>query len=158
MNGGGMSNHLDKIAFDFFKLFAQYEFALKAMNYFRPARELAEPDWDRFSNEIGVLIMTDNDPEVSEARNYLLVNPPKKQIIKDGAVAWGEVPNQDKSPQALYSHIRRVRNNLYHGGKFNGVWFDPDRSEALINHSLVILRALKSKRQDLANAIEGNHA
>ena len=32
-----------------------------------------------------------------------------------------------------------MRNNLYHGAKFNGTWFDPQRSERLLGHGLVVL-------------------
>lgn len=153
-----MMEHLDTLAFDFFKLFAQYEYALKAMRFARSGSGgQAEPDWDRFSNEIGHLILDEVNEEITGAINYLFEYPPKKQVIFGGALSWQEVPNNERSPQILFSHIRRARNNLYHGGKFNGRWFDPDRSEQLINKSLVVLRALKDKHAGLAEAIYGNH-
>jgi hypothetical protein len=37
--------------------------------------------------------------------------------------------------------IPELASNLFHGGKFNGHWFDPDRSENLMKSSLVILNA-----------------
>lgn len=39
----------------------------------------------------------------------------------------------------LVLYIRRVRNNLFHGGKFAGQWFDPDRSKALLEASVLLL-------------------
>jgi hypothetical protein len=39
--------------------------------------------------------------------------------------------------------VRRVRNNLFHGGKFNGHWFQPERSEQLITASLVVIHAFR---------------
>ena len=154
-----MSAHLDKLAFSFFKLFAQYEYALKAMGFARTGSGgQAEPDWDKFSNNVGHLVLDQPSQEAAEAINYLFEYPPKKQVLNDGALAWQEIPNNEKSPQILFSHIRRVRNNLYHGGKFNGQWFDPDRSEHLISKSLVVLRELKGKHAALAEAINGNHA
>ena len=49
-----MNSELDRLAFDLFKLFAQYEYALKAMGYGRAKKAgQAEPDWDRFANEVG---------------------------------------------------------------------------------------------------------
>ncbi|SIS16011.1 MULTISPECIES: hypothetical protein [Pseudomonas] len=153
-----MVAHLDALAFNFFKLFAQYEYALKAMNFSRSGSGgQAEPDWDKFSNEIGPLILGDASEEFTAAINYLFEYPPKKQVICEGTISWQEVPNNERSPQILFSHIRRVRNNLYHGGKFNGRWFDPDRSEQLITKSLVVLRAIKDKHVGLAEAIYGNH-
>jgi hypothetical protein len=152
-----MSAHLDTLAFNFFKLFAQYEYALKAMRFARSGSGgQAEPDWDRFANETGHLIFDEASEELTDAINYLFEHPPKKQIIYEGALAWQPVPNNERSPQILFSHIRRVRNNLYHGGKFNGRWFDPDRSEQLINKSLVVLSALREKHAELAEAIYGN--
>lgn len=41
--------------------------------------------------------------------------------------------------QALFGHIRRIRNNLHHGAKFNGTWFVPERSQKLISSALEIL-------------------
>ena len=35
--------------------------------------------------------------------------------------------------------IRRVRNNLFHGGKFNDAHSGPGRNELLLRHSLAIL-------------------
>ncbi|UVM52982.1 MULTISPECIES: hypothetical protein [Pseudomonas] len=154
-----MSTHLDTLAFSFFKLFAQYEYALKAMQFARSGSGgQAEPDWDKFSNEIGLLVLGEASEDLTGAINYLFEHPPKKQVIYEGALSWQEVPNNERSPQVLFSHIRRVRNNLYHGGKFNGRWFDPDRSEQLIGKSLVVLRALQEKHAELAEAIHGNHA
>lgn len=154
-----MTEDLDNLAFSFFKLFAQYEYALKAMQYARTGTGgQAEPEWDRFSNEIGRLVLGEADGDLLDAINYLFDNPPKKQILQDGVLSWQNVNTTERSPQILFAHIRRVRNNLYHGGKFNGRWFDPDRSEELISKSLLVLQALQEQHGDLAEAIHGNHA
>ena len=153
-----MPEDLDNLAFCFFKLFAQYEYALKAMQYARSgAGGQAEPEWDRFSNEIGRLVLDEPNGELRDAINYLFDHPPKKQILKDGIISWQVVKTEERSPQILFSHIRRVRNNLYHGGKFNGRWLDPDRSEELISRSLLILKALQKQHDQLAEVIHGNH-
>jgi hypothetical protein len=48
-----MNPRLDRLAFELFKLFAQYEYALKAGGYGRAGRGgQAEPGWDRFANEV----------------------------------------------------------------------------------------------------------
>jgi len=41
----------------------------------------------------------------------------------------------------VLQYVRRVRNNLFHGGKFNGRWFEPERSAELLIHCLTILNA-----------------
>lgn len=150
---------LDQLAFRFFKLYAQCEYALKAMGYGRAgAKGVAEADWDRFANERGTGVMKNNAAQVVAARTYLLERPPKRQVWANGAVAWEAVPNNEKSIQILLGHIRRVRNNLYHGGKFNGKWIDPDRSEDLISMSLVIMEALVEGDHELHAAVQGNVA
>lgn len=51
--------------------------------------------------------------------------------------------------------IRRVRNNLFHGGKFNGEWFEPERSEALMRNALIILRACGESHHEVSKAYGG---
>mgnify|MGYP007060064465 CR=1 FL=1 len=148
---------LDKLSYRFFKLFAQYEYALKAMGYGRAGKaDAAEPDRDRFANEIGVALLQSQDQAVIDARTYLLEEPPKRQVWINGSVEWADVANVERSVQILFAHIRRVRNNLYHGGKFNGRWIDPDRSEELLSKSLILLQHLLSTDQNLREAIHGN--
>ncbi len=152
-----MRRDLDQLAFSFFRLFAQYEYALKAMGYGKAGRSgQAAPAWDRFVNEIGCQIMSVDEESVVSARQYILEQPPKRQVWVDDAVHWEEVPNDCRSAQVLFGHIRRVRNNLYHGGKFNGRWIDPDRSHELIGKSLQILEALVERDARLREAIQGN--
>jgi len=152
-----MTSELDSLAFDLFKLFAQYEYALKAMGYGRAKREgQAEPDWDRFAKEVGCLVLGLEDPSIAGARQYLFDQPPKRQVWVDGTVQWAPASTSERTAQTLFGNIRRVRNNLYHGGKFNGRWFDPDRSRELIGHALVILRALVERDAKLKEAIHCN--
>jgi hypothetical protein len=152
-----MDRDLDQLAFRFFKLFAQYEYALKAIGYGTAGwNRQAEPSWDRFANEIGRQIMEVNEELIASAIRYILERPPKRQIWINGEVQWENVSIDDRSPQALFGHLRRVRNNLYHGGKFNGRWIDPDRSRELIGKSLLILEALVDLDARLHEAINGN--
>lgn len=152
-----MSAELDQLAFRFFKVFAQCEYALKAMGYGRAAHaDAAEADWDRFANEVGVLLVRDESQDIVAARTYLFEQPPKRQVWANGSVAWADVPNHERSAQILFAHIRRVRNNLYHGGKFNGRWIAPDRSAELISKSLLLLEKLVNADARLHEAIQGN--
>jgi hypothetical protein len=155
---GIMSAALDQLAFQFFRLFAQCEYALKAMGYGRNVRngDSAEADWDRFANDIGVLLLQEQREDVVAARTYLFTEPPKREVWVNGRVDWAVVPNDDRSVQMLFAHIRRVRNNLYHGGKFNAEWIAPDRSKALISKSLLLLQHLTDTHRGLGEAIRGN--
>ncbi|MEY0970665.1 hypothetical protein [Providencia huaxiensis] len=157
-----MSDKLDNRAFNLFKIFAQYEFFLKMHGFTSERRDGSiKLDWDKFSNEIGAQIFENKHDELQAAINYLFNAPPKKQILKEGKLSWqGQEKDTDikKTPQLLFSYIRRVRNNLYHGGKFSGHWFDPERSETLINSSLIILESLKEMHHPLMKATKENHA
>lgn len=153
----GESSSLDETAFRFFQLFAQFEYALKALGYGRAGNaDAAEADWDRFANEVGQALLREEMLEIVEARNYLFDLPPKRQVWIGGAVYWRIVPNTERSPQILFAHIRRVRNNLYHGGKFNGRWIEPDRSEELVTKALLLLQHAGRIDTKLREVLSGN--
>lgn len=152
-----MSSNLDETAFGFFKLFAQFEYALKALGYGRAGNaDTAEADWDRFANAAGGALLREEAPAIVAARNYLFDHPPRRQVWIGGAVYWRTVSNSERSPQILFAHIRRVRNNLYHGGKFNGRWIEPDRSEELITTALLLLQHLQRTDAELRDVLDGN--
>ena len=140
-----MEEKLDSLAFKFFKLFAQYESSLKSENYFQTnGSGKILVDWDRFANERIGSGYLDELGDKAEAAHYILEQPPKKQVVGSGGqIEWQEVPNTEKSVQILFGHISRIRNNLYHGAKFNGTWFDPERSYELLKYGLVILEHFK---------------
>ncbi len=141
-----MSTYLDQLAFQFFKLFAQYESTLKERGLFKSDRlGNISVDWDRFANEIVGNNFRVELAQSVHAADYILDQPPKKQIADNGKVVWADVPATEKSVQILFGHICRVRNNLFHGAKFNGTWFDPVRSEELLTHSLAVLEHFRTK-------------
>ncbi|MFP5411276.1 MAG: hypothetical protein ACLGG6_09885, partial [Gammaproteobacteria bacterium] len=88
------------------------------------------------------LIANPTTQELQEAIGFFFNAPPKKQVIVGGIIQW-EVSEPGTNSQAdkLLIYVRRVRNNLFHGGKFNGHWFAPERSDPLLRHSLTILTA-----------------
>jgi hypothetical protein len=77
-----------------------------------------------------------------------------KQIARDGRLEWSDAPPDGTPTVVLFQYIRRVRNNLFHGGKFNGRWFDPERSERLIGSSLVVLDACLDASPELREVYE----
>lgn len=88
---------LDELAFRFFKLFARYEYALKAMGFARAgSKGQVEPDWDAFANDIGQVALAFGEPEAT-ARAYLFEHPPKRQVLVEKRVDWAEVSNEDRS-------------------------------------------------------------
>ncbi len=139
-------NELDKLAFEFFKIFAQYESSLKENSFFRVEQSGAiKVDWDKFANDVIGTSFINKDVKIKDHLDYILNDPPKRQGVNGkNQIIWVEVSNKDKSVQALFGHICRMRNNLFHGAKFNGTWFDPERSTKLLRSGLEVLKYYKS--------------
>ncbi len=134
---------LDGLAYEFFREFARCEYCLKAVGLREPNRRDATADWVAFANEVRVALEKPATEQLNTAIRYYVENPPKKQIVrKDGVLDWDPaLPDSGHPAELVLRLICRVRNNLFHGGKFNGNWFEPQRSEELLKHALVILRA-----------------
>ncbi len=147
-----MESDLEQLATNMFRTFARFEYSLKAAGFHR-GNGAAEPDWRAFAVSVSGLFDDPRTAEFSTAVGYILAHPPKKQIIADGVLSWGDAaPNTNLQSDLVLQYIRRVRNNLFHGGKFNGQWFQPERSECLLKHSLVILTACLEASPEVGEA------
>lgn len=147
-------HELDRLGATLFRTFARFEFALKAAGIHNGNGE-ANPNWSAFAQSISSLF-DDPQGEVKEAIEYILSHPPKKQLVEDGQLTWKQVaPSTNLKADEVLIYVRRVRNNLFHGGKFNGRWFEPQRSEELLRHSLVILDACLQASDDVRVAYNG---
>jgi hypothetical protein len=132
---------LDALANTMFRVFARCEYALWAAGYHQ-GEGTAQPDWTGFATAVEPILANCEDAELQAAIAYFNARPPKKQVVRDDVLDWSEEPPQAVSEaDRVLLYVRRVRNNLFHGGKFNGRWFEPQRSEELLRHSLVILDA-----------------
>lgn len=133
--------NLDELARKFFHVFSRTEYALKVSG-FNNGDGPAEANWRSFALAVEALIAQPTSPELIDAINFFFTVPPNKQVIVGGVIQWevSEPPTNSKADKLLL-YVRRVRNNLFHGGKFNGNWFEPERSEPLLKHSITILDA-----------------
>ncbi|MES9852477.1 MAG: hypothetical protein ABW170_11670 [Candidatus Thiodiazotropha sp. L084R] len=132
---------LEQLAIEFFKVFSRSEYALKAAGFHRGDGN-AEANWTEFAKSVENFAQSPDDEYLESAIEFIQQSPPRKQVVVDGLIDWSAaLPNKPLKADNLLIYIRRVRNNLFHGGKFNEHWFDPERSERLIRNSLVILRA-----------------
>ena len=150
-----MNEDLDRLVYEFFRTFARFEYALKTSGFHRPDRNNAEADWTRFAESALVRGVLDDpaDAVLTEATGFILLHPPNKQVIENGAVTWsGRPPDAASRSGLVLGFVRRVRNNLFHGGKGNQHWFDPERTELLLSHSLTILRGCLEASEDVARA------
>jgi hypothetical protein len=146
---------LHNLAFEFFRVFARAEYALKASGFNR-GEGPAEADWTRFAKAIEHFIANPPSDDTVRAIDFLLAEPPRKQFIVNGRIEWREVvPGTDSKSDKLFQYVRRIRNNLFHGGKFNGHWFAPERSERLMMAGLVVLRAAVEQLEGVREAYHG---
>jgi len=147
-----MPPSLDDLSIEMFRTFARFEYALKAAG-FHCGDGRAEPNWRSFAESVPRLFDEPDDPDLRAAVRYILDHPPKKQIVANAVLTWANsAPETDLLSDEVLIYVRRVRNNLFHGGKFNGHWFEPERSELLLRHSLVILQACIAASDDLGQA------
>lgn len=147
------TNRLDRLAHQMFRTYSRMEYALKAAGYLKSENGPAEAHWQNLASDIDARFQerVASDVELRQAVEYVLSFPPKKQMARDGVLEWVDVPpvaNTETGKMLLY--LARVRNNLFHGGKFNGRWLDPERSLELLPHSLTILECVR----ELSDAVQ----
>lgn len=147
---------IDALSYEFFREFARYEYCLKAVGLRHNTKE-AKANWDMYANEVKDVLEKPKSPLLQEAIDYFLTHPSKKQIIKKDILDWDDTPLEERVlAKKIFILIRRVRNNLFHGGKFNGNWFEPERSELLMNYALIILRACGESHAKVSEAYTDN--
>src|SRR5688572_21872609 len=106
-------------ALDFLGVFARFEYALKAGGYAEKKHGAVAADWDRFDKEHADAFDQSATQALAEAASYLLASPPKKQILNnDGKLEFAAADPGGSDLHRLLVYVRRVRNNLFHGGKF----------------------------------------
>ncbi len=141
---------------EFFLTFARFEFALKTTGFFQGDLQRASPDWHRFGRSID-LNTAGLDPKCAEAVDYFSLHPPWRQVVAGNEIVWDSAvgfATLERMDQVL-DLVRRVRNNLFHGGKFNDdVHSGPGRNEMLLRHSLIILHRCLELSQPVAEAYD----
>lgn len=141
----GLGDHLDaKLMFTFFAAFSRFEFALKAAGYLKNGVD-AEPNWVSFAEAVeeSFRAACESDAALQNAVSFLCEDPPKKQK-RD--LSWRPVQRQGplESAKNVFDIVKRIRNNLFHGGKAQRQSADGDRDNRLVRNSLIVLdRALK---------------
>lgn len=145
------------LVLDFFLVLSRMEFALKISGFTVPNTTEAKPNWDRFSDSIKNNYLEESNAQFIQAVSYYIENPPAKQVIKNGKLDWEytALNNLSKIEIALLL-VRRVRNNLFHGGKYNMQMNEETaRNELLLNHGITIIRACLEYNQQVKSAYEG---
>lgn len=130
---------------DFFGAFSRFERALKRAGFATARESRVSADWDCFGRTLRKLTPGQCGP-VLQVSKYLQENPPKKQIIHNGQLDWCDAPDPSLSDlEQILVYVRRVRNNLFHGGKYPdpvGPIEEVARNKQLIQESLAVLVAV----------------
>ena len=111
--------------------------------YWRPSRVCSvrfAVDHDLRSGGLGPQLAKSKNPALAEALQYLTANPPKVQLYEDQRAVFRDrpLPDADLGTQALES-AKRVRNNLFHGGKHTGHKAGEERDETLLRHAALVI-------------------
>lgn len=127
---------------EFFAVFARFEYAMKATRYCGGDRYgNAMPDWRSLKADLGGPIGGMQIPATDEAMAYLLADPPQVQKVVDRRPVFQTVPlDGDTSGAKAIEAAKRVRNNLFHGGKHTP-HSPPERDTRLLRAASVILDA-----------------
>jgi hypothetical protein len=145
-----------KLACEFLGVFSRSEYALKKSGFHNDKSQDAKADWDKFAKNINDQFNAIEDKDTKAAIEYLLKNPPKKQVCGNDGIQWKDTPRDlgCSSVEFTLTMIRRVRNNLFHGGKY--LESVPGRDKLLVEHSLRVLHACISFNQKVRTAYEND--
>ena len=136
-----------ELLLDFFLTFSRFEFALKLAGLYRRqsgqhvAYE-AKPDWNRLTTMLRGTFDANRTSELRVVVDRILNNPPFREVIAGGSIAWDTGgPTESLSEiDRLLICVRRIRNNVFHGGKYSSERnFDTERNIALLGDALVVL-------------------
>lgn len=133
----------EELLLEFFKTFAKFEFALKASPFRCERGGGVEPDWESFIDSIADVFNKNANHEIKEACDYILNDPPKRQVLKNNKIVWVK-PNcpqntRDKN-KFLLKMVKQIRNNLFHGGKHDSEFpNNSERKTILLKSGLTIL-------------------
>lgn len=141
---------LPKSALEFFVAFARCEYALKRGAFVRAGRnDSAEPDWDALARSLGSTFFD----EVKSKAPTIVADPPKRQVLENGMLDWRSPPSPQNTQELLLA-VRRLRNNLFHGGKFPFAPIDePARNDILLTEALTVLGALLNATPHLRDLV-----
>lgn len=147
----------EHLALEFLGTFARCEYALKGSGFAKGNANSVEPDWDAFAKEIDWHFRRVKDELFRDAVQFLLTEPPRKQVLHNGRLQWKESPPNPSLPKAqqVLLMVRRIRNNLFHGAKiWTPEYFNRERDVKLLHAGLTVLKNCSQLNQRVHIAYE----
>lgn len=134
-----------KLAIVFFLFFSRFEYALKRSGYLKQSSSKVNPasaDWMQYAAKHPHILRENYDESLLKAVEYLAASPPKKQVSRNGELDWeDDCRDSLTDPARIFTLVCRIRNNLFHGGKFpSGPVADTDRDRRLIQAGIDIMQ------------------
>lgn len=138
-----------------FKVLMRLEFALKDSGYVTPGhRQAAEVQWDCYANKkLGPAFW--NEIKGATSAMVLIQTPPKRQVVDQGGNLGWEQTGAVTSVQELVGALRRVRNNLFHGGKSGGP--DAEQNAKLYAASLYTIDQILKEDDIVQTSFTGHY-
>lgn len=132
----------------FFRAFSRFEYAMKRTSRYRRTKlseqyALIEPNWAQLEKDLDERL-NERFGNASGAVRYFQDSPPEVQVL-DGLSSVRFEPR----PGSLLQYVKRVRNNLFHGGK--QPW-DSHRDRRLVSASVDVLAASLDLNEELREA------
>jgi hypothetical protein len=117
----------------------------------------AEPDWKTFEATLAPHLPSQDEGELARAIAYLLAHPPQVQVFQDGKAAFHSAPLRGAADGArVCEALRRIRNNLFHGGKHTD--HSPEERDAkLLRCGLLVLEAAADLDAHLRSVYRGEY-
>ncbi len=149
------TRNLPRKANKLFRIYARFEFALKENGFIRAGyKDEVIVCWDLFANKClgkDFFVQIQNNQIAPKLLNI----PPSKQILIEGKLEWDKNPQPPTDIQSLLVAVRRVRNNLLHGGKSGDI--DNQRNNELVQESIGILLLALQKCDEIRDVFEGRY-
>lgn len=124
----------------------------------RAASGQADADWERYAPSLQGQFAGVKDVEFLKAIEFLKRQPPKKQVVgASGDIEWSAT-NQGSQTDAQYVFVlvRRIRNNLFHGGKYPmAPVTDVARNRRLLESAIVVMMQCLRLSKTVREAFEG---
>lgn len=137
----------EKLVINFFFYFSRFEHALKIKDFKKldgRQRYIIGADWPTFIETLHIPYPS-GSTLLNDAVDFICNNPVKRQKAD---LSWETAtPIAPVSFSSALNEVPKIRNNLFHGGKYNRP--DKDRDTKLLAYSIVLIKICLHNDQDL---------